>query len=251
MTDDKQPSGKRKSGISIPHLTVVFVLVAIFCVLMALIILNKPLIRHDILAAVGIVVILIMLAAVYIPVRNIIKELNNIQGKLQLMSTMDALTQVFNRDHFNVLLQKELSRAKRYERNLGCLILDIDNFDDTNKKYGYQFGDEILRDIAELIKENLRIADILARYESDRFICLLPESDDNAAMISSKRLRGLIEGMVFENKSGSVHVTVSIGLTSYKPAPDDKTDIRNIITLAEKALKKAKEGGGNRIEVIN
>ncbi len=250
MTDYKQPSGIRRSGIHTALLTVIFILIVVFCVLMGLIISNKPLIEHDILAMSGILVMFVILFGIYFIVRKLKKELDEIYGKLEVMTTTDALTQVFNRNHFNTLLRTELSRAKRYERDLGCLILDIDNFRNINKKYGFQFGDEILQDIAELIKEHLRITDILARYESNKFICLLPETDKNAAMLLSKRLRGLVEGRVYEDKGESARITVSIGMTSFKPEPEDKTDIRNIINLAEKALNKAKEGGGNRIELL-
>lgn len=243
MTDDKQ-SGKAAL------LAVDIILIIIFFVLMGLIITNRSPVKDEILAMGGIVVMIALLFTMYLPVKKLRKDLDNTQSQLVVTTITDELTQVFNRKHFDTLLRTELSRARRHERDLGCMMLDIDSMGNVNKKYGYPFGDEVLQDVAELIKDNLRITDILARYEGNKFVCLLPESDNNAALLLAKRLRGLVEGMTYEQKGESVHVTVSIGLTSFKPAPDDKTDIRNIIALAEKALKKAKDDGGNRIESL-
>ena len=250
MTDEKPRSGIRRSGMSTILLAVNIILVVIFCALMGLILFDNPIIRHDILAISSIIVMIAILVSMYIPVRKLKEDLDATHNKLQVITVTDPLTKVFNSTHFNSLLRTELSRAKRYERDLGCMMLDIDHFGDINKKCGYQFGDEILQDVAELIKDNLRVTDIMARYESNKFVCLLPETNSDAVALLSKRLRGLVEGMTYEEKGEPVHITISIGLTSYKPVPEDKTDIRNIIIQAEKALKMAKEGGGNRIELV-
>lgn len=243
MTDNKQ---RGRAGLLVFDV----VLVVIFCVLMGLIIANKSPVKHEYLAMGGIVIMIALLVSMYMPVKKLQKDLDSTQSQLVVTTITDELTQVFNRKHFDILLKTELSRARRHERDLGCMMLDIDGMATINKKFGYAFGDEVLRDVAELVKENLRVSDIMARYEGNRFICLLPESNNNAVLILAKRLRGMVEGMTYDEKGEPVHVTVSIGLTSFKPAPDDKTDIRNIITLAEMALKKAKEEGGNRIETL-
>ena len=251
MTDDQKPSGQPRFRIPVAQKIAIVILVAVFCALMGLIISGKQPLEPGILAMAGILIFFIILLAIYFPVRKLKQNLDEIHDKLEIMTTTDTLTQVFKRNHFNILFEKELSRAKRYERELGCLMLDIDHFRKINDKYGYQFGDEVLRDVAELIKDNLRVMDILARYGSNKFICLLPETNIDSVMILSKRLRLLLEGKIYEDKGETVHITASIGITSCKPDAENDIDMNKIISMADEALAMAKKGGRNRIELFS
>ena len=249
MAFDNNLSVKSKPGTTLPIMAVVVFLLLLFSLSMVLIISGKSPFNHETLAILNLIIVVAIVVIMHLPVRKLSKDLDDTHNQLLTTTITDDLTHVFNRKHFDVLLRTELSRARRYERDLGCMMLDIDHMEDINKKYGYTFGDEVLQDVAELIKENLRVTDILARYQGNCFICLLPESDSNGVALLAKRLRGLVEGMTYDQTGETIHVTISIGMTSYRPPPKDKTDIRNIIILTENALKKAKSDGGNRIEV--
>ncbi len=250
MPFDKIRSGKPRFRISIAQITGIFILIIVFCVLLGLIIYGKEILEPGTLAMAGILIFFSILLIIYFPVRKMKIDLDETYDKLEIMATTDALTRVFNRKHFNILFEKELSRAKRYERNLGCLMLDIDHFKKINDKYGQRFGDEILQDIAEFIKDNLRDTDILARYSSNSFICLLPETGIGSTMHLSKRLRRLIEGKKYTYKDGNkkINITVSIGISPCKLLGEKTIDIYENITMLEKALDSAKKRGGNRIE---
>ena len=145
-----------------------------------------------------------------------------------------------------------MNKNKHYRRNLSSFILDIDHFKQIIDKHGQIFGNEILHDAAEVIKDNSRSTDIVARYDGDKFICLLPETGNEAALILAKRLRALIEGATFfiGEDDESIHITISIGFTSCKPCLAEEINISKIINITEKALAVAKEKGRNRVEYL-
>jgi len=250
MPFDKIRSGKPRFRISVTQKTGIFILISVFCILLGLIIYGKELLAPGILAIAGILIFFAILLAIYFPVRKMKVDLDDTYDKLMIMATTDELTRVFNRRHFNTLFEKELIRAKRYGKNIGCFMLDIDHFKKINDKYGQRFGDEILQDIAELIKENLRTTDVLARYDSNKFICILPETGISSTMHLSKRLRRLIEGRKYSYRDGKdkINITASIGITPCKLPGEKAIDIYENVTMLEKALDKAKQNGGNRIE---
>ena len=171
--------------------------------------------------------------------------INKSKEKLNFLANVDTLTKLYNRKYFNDNLLKEVERAKRYKSKLCLLMIDVDYFKKFNDKYGHQKGDEVLITIASIIKNNIRVTDIAARYGGEEIVVVLPETNiENAAMVAEK-----IRTMV-ENDSQiltKVKVTVSIGAASL-----DKSDfdIEKIISNADSALYKAKENGRNKIEVF-
>ena len=198
----------------------------------------------------GIVVLIFFILFISLFIKRLMNNLDKVYELLRINSTTDDLTGVFNRSNFYNQFEKELNRCIRYKRKICCLMIDIDFFSKLNDQYGNQTGNEILREMAEMIKDNLRASDIIARYDSNRFICIMPETDLDSALLLSKRLRVLVEGAKFsiDFTGKAIQITISIGVTSWKPAVDKEINADKMILLAEKALFIAKENGRNRVE---
>lgn len=158
----------------------------------------------------------------------------------------DGLTGLYNHKFFREQIKAELERAERYNHNLSLLILDVDNFKNYNDTYGHPRGDEILTGIAELIRKNIRGADIPCRYGGEEFAVILPETGKEAATTLADRVRKTISEYPFPFRESQPlgAITVSIGVASY-PADDKNTE--EIIRKADDAMYRAKEGGRNRV----
>ncbi|MCH8262684.1 MAG: GGDEF domain-containing protein [Proteobacteria bacterium] len=252
MTDDNEQSVESVTRISNAQKMGMSVLITVFVVIMGMIVFGRQHINISVFAAAGTIVIAYLLSILYLITSNLLKKLNEAYAEINLISITDELTQLHNIKHFDALFENELSKAIRHNRDLSCFILDIDHFKTLIENYGQIFCDEVLLETADVIKDNSRSTDIVARYASDKFICLLPETDVESAIILSKRLRALVEGESFsyEEDNKTIHITISIGATSCKPGADKGIDIYNIIGSTNKALDLAKERGGNRVEYL-
>jgi diguanylate cyclase (GGDEF)-like protein len=204
----------------------------------------------NIFSLIVIAILLFFITGLSIYYRNLRNELGRVQRVVDQVASTDELTQLFNRKHFLGLFEKELGRATRHNRKICCLIVDIDHFKEINEKYGAKFGDGVLRNVADILRDNLRISDLVGRYESNKFICVLPETDVESSMILSKRMRSLVEGTNFsDDKTGEIiNITISIGVSCLIPEKDKDVDILKMISVAEKALTAAKDSGRNRVE---
>lgn len=160
------------------------------------------------------------------------------------LSTVDGLTQVYNRRYFQETLERELSRARRYDRPLALLLFDIDHFKRTNDTFGHRAGDYVLRRIAELMQQRARKVDVVARYGGEEFAVILPEIDLDGAELFAEKIRSLIanESFVFEGRE--IPCTVSIGTAQLEV---DCANAEDLIGTADRRLYKAKEGGRNRV----
>lgn len=252
MSDSDKESNQPIDKISIIQKIGIFALIPVFVVISGFIIYDKQLADPAVIAATGLIVIIIFLAMAYLFIRKLVQERYQAYLKIQLMAITDELTQLFTRDHFNDLFQNEMARSIRHEKVFCCALLEIDGFREINEKYGSQFSDEVLQDTAESLRDDLRVIDILAR-DDNRFICLFPETDIEPALFVSKRLRSVIEGETFDTgeNDGIINITISIGITESNPSSDNQVDILKIIDIADKALIIAKEQGGNRVEYLN
>ena len=163
---------------------------------------------------------------------------------------MDDLTHLYKRRFFDTLIESELERAKRHDRNLSCAVIEIDNINEIKDKYGDQFCDSVVQDIGEIFTDDTGVHDICARYGKYSFVSLMPESDLESALFASKRLLGLIQRIKFdlEEIKEILNITVSIGLVSCKEYFEEEIDTAKIFNMANKALDIAKKNGGNRVE---
>jgi diguanylate cyclase (GGDEF)-like protein len=157
------------------------------------------------------------------------------------LATLDALTELYNRRHFQELLEKELARAGRHARPLALAILDVDHFKRINDEHGHIAGDGVLRQIAAIVREHVRGEDIAARIGGEEFAVLLPEAGAQAADAFAERLRAAIEAATFTPGGLQRRVTISIGIAHLAPAR-----IRSL-RGADAALYEAKDRGRNRV----
>lgn len=179
----------------------------------------------------------------------------NDKERLQLykLSTIDGLTKVAVRRFFDVRSKHAFEQAKRFNKNLSIILLDIDNFKKINDSYGHQTGDAVLRQIAEIIhsvvrfQKDYRDGDVVARYGGEEFALLLPGTDLKAAAFTvAERIRHAIEENPIRANGVPLTVTISLGVSSYHNS--DKS-IDTLIKRADDALYRSKAEGRNRTSI--
>jgi diguanylate cyclase (GGDEF)-like protein len=182
--------------------------------------------------------------------RSIFKFLsgNNIENayheEIYRLTTIDGLTQVFNKRYFLETLEREIGRAQRYRRDLSLIIFDIDHFKKINDTYGHLAGDHVLKHLALVIKSRIRREDILSRYGGEEFTIILPEIDRENASQFADKIRRLIEKAVFKFEDTEIPITISIGVAAYAP---ESGDVAEFIKVADDKLYQAKTQGRNRV----
>lgn len=171
--------------------------------------------------------------------------------KRELLKTSicDELTGLYNRKYLHHRLEAEISRAKRYGTSLSCLLLDIDYFKIVNDMYGYDWGDILLRKIAQMLSALVRKEDVLTRYGDEEFIVILPETTEQQAMIFAERFRKDVEKMEFipANEEERHPITISGGISSFPCMEEVDENANTLIRYAEHALYSAKQSGKNKI----
>lgn len=169
--------------------------------------------------------------------------------RLKLAGLTDPLTGVHNRRYFETRCHAEIAHARRHHLPLACMFLDIDRFKSINDTLGHLAGDEVLRSVARLIQSQLRSSDVVARYGGEEFVVLLPQTALPACEVA-ERIRGSIATQPLQPLPGEqLSVTISIGVAILPRmlAEDDPTAARNLVSSADAALYRAKEGGRNRV----
>ncbi len=160
------------------------------------------------------------------------------------LATHDALTDLYNRRHFIELADNEIARAMRHGRPLSLCIIDVDLFKPVNDRYGHISGDEVLRQIAGLLRKQARNDDVAARIGGEEFALLLPECDAQAAGGFAERLREDIAATVFTPGGEAQHITVSIGIAALAPHRNARPAL---MAAADAALYRAKRQGRNQV----
>ncbi len=183
-----------------------------------------------------------------IRINNLLK-VKELKDSIDKVSTTDELTGLFNRKYLHQRLEAELSRSKRYNISLSCLLLDIDYFKVINDMYGYDCGDILLKKLAEIMTSHVRKEDVLTRYGDEEFIILLPNTDEEHAYLFAERLRRDIAKMEFipEGEEEAHPITVSGGVSSYPFLANVDEDANTLVRYAEHALYNAKRRGKNKI----
>ena len=161
---------------------------------------------------------------------------------VEMLAITDGLTGLYARRYFFERFNEELSRSKRQDLKFSFLMIDIDDFKNCNDTYGHLVGDLVLKDVARIIKENVREIDLAARYGGEEFSLILPETDSKRAMLVADRIRKRIEENIFSAYEEKLKITVSIGLAVY---PEDSQEALDLVEMADKALYVAKSSGKN------
>lgn len=175
-----------------------------------------------------------------------IKELSE---TLVTATTTDGLTGLHNRKYLHERLDAEISRAKRYKTKLSCLLFDIDFFKVVNDMYGYDWGDVLLKSLAEKLKLLVRKEDVLTRYGDEEFLVVLPNTSEESAFLFAERFRRDIEKMEFipAGEEEKHPITISGGISTFPCLENVDEDANTVIRYAEHALYNAKKRGKNKI----
>ncbi|MCE9578360.1 MAG: diguanylate cyclase [Deltaproteobacteria bacterium] len=173
---------------------------------------------------------------------------NNIENayheEIYRLTTIDGLTQIYNKRYFTETLEREIGRAQRYRRDLSLILFDIDHFKTVNDTFGHLAGDSVLKQLANAIKGRIRREDVLARYGCEEFAILLPEIDHHNALAFGDKIRKLTEKAAFRFEDTEIPVTVSVGIATLTPEIQDVTEF---VKLCDDNLYAAKAGGRNRV----
>jgi two-component system cell cycle response regulator len=160
------------------------------------------------------------------------------------LMTLDGLTELHNKRFFSEALDKEIARAKRYERGFSVVLFDIDHFKKVNDTYGHLAGDAVLRQLGALVKTRLRHTDIAARTGGEEFGVIVPEVSLEGARVLAEKLRRAVEEAAFRFEGTLLPVTISLGTTEWRPGIETG---EALLHLADQRLYAAKHGGRNRV----
>ncbi len=168
-------------------------------------------------------------------------------SQVQHLAIVDDLTGLYNRRGLFELGNREVERARRFDRPLAALFLDIDHFRDFNNRYSHAVGDQVLRSVVDCCRSSVRVIDLVARYGGEEFIILLLETDLDVACHVAERLRNNVEAMRVKTGCGELGVTISIGVTALT---SEIPDLAALLDRANRAEHRAKDAGRNCVSVI-
>ena len=173
-----------------------------------------------------------------------ITEYKKLEQDLQILCRTDPLTTAANRRAFNEILSQEFSRFKRSQKEYALIMIDLDHFKSINDQHGHSVGDQVLIEVTERCKDNIRVHDILARLGGEEFCILLPYTDSKQAKKVAERLREKIEIKPIIVDGLRVKVTISVGISLVSTGDEDG---HQAMERADQKLFQAKESGRNQI----
>jgi diguanylate cyclase (GGDEF)-like protein len=190
----------------------------------------------------AILIALVLLAfALIVP---LIRDLRQQHERAEEEAITDELTGLSNHRRFRQILAKEVERARRFDRPLSVVMLDLDDFKEINDNYGHLQGDRVLREVGRILKLESREVDEPARYGGEEFAIALPETRIDGAMEVGERIRRRLDGMRIPlDGSGEITIRASVGVAG---SPEQPPDTKTLIKAADQALYRAKQQGKNR-----
>lgn len=165
---------------------------------------------------------------------------------LQILADTDPLTGLLNRRAFKVFGVDAMNYYRRHQRELGVLVIDIDFFKRINDTFGHAVGDDVIRTVGQIVVDEARTIDKVARFGGEEFVVLLRETEKEGPAALAERIRSRIAGALVDHPDHTIHVTVSVG--GSMASPTDR-DIEDVIERADRALYEAKATGRNRVVV--
>ncbi len=183
---------------------------------------------------------------------TLMRELEQAKEQFKRLCSIDGLTGIPNRRHFDEVLTKEWRRAKRNNQPLSLILLDIDCFKSYNDTYGHLSGDDCLKQVAQAISQVLaRPGDLVARYGGEEFVTVLPATDNPGGLFMAEKMRCAITSLQIPHIDSvfSKILTASLGVATFLAA--DKSNLllnpEELLRMADEALYKAKKAGRNRV----
>ncbi len=159
--------------------------------------------------------------------------------------SIDFKTNLISERHFKNILTMEFKRSQRHTNALALLLLDVDNFKDINDSTDYSFGDDVLMQVAKVLKKTIRATDYAARFGGDEFVLLLPHTTPAEAVQTAIRVRKAVSGLMVESRGYETKVTVSIGIGTFDGGASSSPE--ELRRHANKALQEAKRRGKNQV----
>ena len=159
-------------------------------------------------------------------------------------SRFDSLTGLYNRAFFFTTMEQEIRRSDRMGRDFTMLMLDLDDLKPVNDTFGHQWGDRLLKAVADTIRHTIRFTDAAARYGGDEFVILLPETDASGGYVVAEKLRRDIAALALRAGDRNVRSSASLGMVTY---PHDGATIEQLVSAADVAMYESKRRGKNRI----
>ena len=172
----------------------------------------------------------------------IIVKYNKALIKIEQMTVTDALTEIYNRRYFESYMEKATPLSEEMTTPLLLILFDIDHFKKINDTYGHQCGDEIIKQVVEVVKRNIREPDIFARMGGEEFAIVMPETSQDDGVKIAERIRMEIEKTKLKCEDKQIHVTISLGLSIFK-----NEKVYDFIERTDKALYQAKTKGRNQL----
>ena len=181
------------------------------------------------------------------PVNVIGRAYNQMRERLQTIVLTDPLSGCYNRRGLNQLAEREVSRAIRQKKELAVLAIDLDHFKRVNDDYGHLTGDEVLREVGALLQATAREADVVARFGGEEFTILVPDSNEDGALILADRVMQAFRQYRFRSLPPDVRITVSVGVAADWARDDDVA--KTLLARADEALYVAKRNGRDQAVV--
>ncbi len=168
-----------------------------------------------------------------------------LREELRQQSVRDVLTGLFNRRYMEETLDRELSRAARYNESVAVAICDLDRFKDFNDIFGHDAGDLLLREVAGVMTANVRQSDVVCRLGGEEFVVILPGANLDIAWTRLETIRKQVQSISLNHRNRTLdRVTISSGLAAF---PKDGASSEDLLHAADKALYRAKREGRNRV----
>jgi diguanylate cyclase (GGDEF)-like protein len=179
----------------------------------------------------------------HIRLENALRQLESLNAQLEAQSVTDPLTGLYNRRYLDRFLRDEFTRRRRYLHPLAVAIADIDFFKRVNDKLSHAVGDEVLKALATIIRDNVREVDVVARYGGEEFVIAFPETSLAAAKVACEKVRAAVEAHAWEAIHPELKITLSIGVAEDASV----TDHEKLLNLADIRLYEAKRFGKNQV----
>lgn len=164
------------------------------------------------------------------------------------LATTDGLTELYNHRYFQEQMIHNVENSKRYNSEFSFIIIDIDFFKKFNDNYGHQSGDAVLKQVAQILKKNVRATDIVCRYGGEEMAIILTNTNNKDALITAQKICDTVAQKPFKlANDAETHVTISLGVSTY---PHNGVTPQELIKYADTCLYKAKENGRNQVGSI-
>ena len=173
------------------------------------------------------------------------RQAENEAEEMSRVAITDPLTRIMNRRGITVGLLDAMAQAERYRTQLTVAMVDIDHFKEINDTYGHEAGDRVLKNVAAILSDALRMPDKVGRYGGEEFLIVLPHTTLPQGSKIVERIRASVSKTNFDLGAKKARLTISIGVTQFKPGED----LEQLMSHADKAMYDAKKGGRNLVVV--